>query len=135
MLACAGSLVLPALQANAQVEGSGWTSYSPTFNVQQVGCGSVNNLTFTLSCSSSSGEQRAERRYVTYTSGTRQFEGSFRITSMGGSRISLKQTFGSGGPFFLLAVERGGRLYSVEGGATVATGATVGPVIAVLISL
>ena len=79
-LALAGSLVLPAVSANAQVEGSGWTSYSPSFTVQQVGCGSVSNLTFTLSCSSASGEQRAERRYVTYTSGTRQFVWRLPIT-------------------------------------------------------
>lgn len=130
-LAVAGSLMLPAIPANAQVEGGGWTPWSPSFKVQQVGCGSVNDLTFTLSCSSGSGQQRAERRYDTYSSGTHQFEGSFRITSMGGSRISLKQTFGESGPFFLLAVERGGRLYSVEGGATIATGATVGTTVRV----
>ena len=63
-------------------------------------------------------EQRAERRYDTYSSGTRQFEGYFKITSMGGSRISLKQTFKTTGPFFLLAVEKGGRLYAVHGGNT-----------------
>jgi hypothetical protein len=131
VLAFAGSLVLPTMTANAQVEGSGWSSYSPSFSVQERGCGSVSNLTFTLSCSTASGDQRAERRYTTYSSGTRQFEGSFRITSMGGSRISLKQTFGDGGPYFLLAVERGGRLYSVEGGQTVASGATVGATVRV----
>ncbi|TCO55059.1 hypothetical protein [Actinocrispum wychmicini] len=130
-LALAGGLLLPALPANAQVEGGGWTPWSPSFKVQQVGCGTVDDLTFKLSCSSGSGEQRAERRYTTYSTGTHQFEGSFRITSMGGSRISLKQTFGASGPFFLLAVERGGRLYSVEGGATIATGATVGTTVRV----
>lgn len=66
---------------------------------------------------------------MTYTGGTRQFEGSFRITSMGGSRISLKQTFRdapSAGPYFMLAVERGGRLYAIHGGDTLGSGATVG---------
>ena len=94
-----------------------------------AGCGQISGLTFRLTCSTGSGDQRAERRYTTYTGGTHQFEGSFKITSMGGSRISLKQTFrdGSGaGPFFLLAVEKGGRLYAVHGGETIATGATVG---------
>jgi hypothetical protein len=94
--------------------------------VQERGCGDVNDLTFTLTCTTSSGDQRAERRYATYSSGTRQFEGTFRITSMGGSRISLKQTFGPSGPYFLLAAEKGGRLYSVDGGTTIASGATVG---------
>jgi hypothetical protein len=128
VLALAGSLAFSALPANAQVEGSGWRTWSPGFSTQQRGCGTVSGLTFKLSCSTASGDQRAERRYDTYSSGTHQFEGSFKITSMGGSRISLKQTFGGddGGPFFLLAVERGGRLYSVEGGATIASGATVG---------
>jgi hypothetical protein len=132
-LTVAAALTLAsALPATAEVEPGGWTSYSPTFSVQERGCGDVNNLTFTLTCSTASGDQRAERRYATYSSGTRQFEGYFKITSQTGSRISLKQTFhGDEGPFFLLAVERGGRLYSVEGGATIASGATVGTTVRV----
>lgn len=128
-----GLLLGFAAPAFADVQPLAWTSYSPSFKVQQEGCGNVNGLTFSLSCSKSgSGYDRAERRYVTYNSGQRKFEGSFRITSMGGSRISLKQTFhDSVGPFFLLAVENGGRLYSVEGGATVASGATVGTTVKV----
>ena len=132
-LAIVGTLVLTsAPSAQAEVEPGGWTSYSPSFNVQERGCGNVNNLTFTLTCSTASGDQRAERRYVTYTSGTRQFEGSFRVVSMGGTRISLKQTFQDPtGPFFMLAVERGGRLYAVHGGSTIASGATVGATVRV----
>jgi len=125
--ACALSLAAP--MAFAQVGTGPWTSYSPSFNVQQKGCGTVSGSTFKLSCSTNSGEQRAERRYVTHGSGTWQFEGTFKITSQSGSRISLKQTFKdspSAGPYFLLAVEKGGRLYAVEGGATIASGATVG---------
>ena len=121
-----GLLAVPS--ASAEVEPGGWISYSPTFTVQQRGCGVVSNLNFRLTCTTASGDQRAERRYANYSSGSRQFEGFFRISSMGGSRISLKQTFNDSipGPYFLLAVERGGRLYSVEGGATIASGATVG---------
>ncbi len=129
LLAVAAGLAIAAPAADAQVGTGPWTSDSPSFNTQQKGCGVASGLTFQLTCSSSSGEQRAERRYVTYTGGTHQFEGSFKITSMGGSRISLKQTFrdGSGaGPYFLLAVEKGGRMYAVEGGATLGSGATVG---------
>ncbi|MEV3860981.1 hypothetical protein AB0J38_42560 [Streptomyces sp. NPDC050095] len=129
-------LLMAAPYAHAEVEPGGWTSDSPTYTTQERGCGDVNGLTFTLSCSDGSGEQRAERRYATYTGGTHQFEGYFKINSMGGSRLSLKQTFrdtsGNQGPFFLLAVERGGRLYSVEGGATVDSGAaTVGATVRV----
>jgi hypothetical protein len=120
--------------AQAEVEPGGWTSISPSFTVQQRGCGTVSDLTFRLSCSTASGDQRAERRYVTYTGGTQQFEGYFRITSLGGTRISLKQTFRDGsspGPYFMLAVERGGRLYAVHGGDTIGSGATVGTTVRV----
>jgi hypothetical protein len=121
-----GVLVTPVPAVADPVESGPWTSYSPGFKLQQKGCGSISDLTFKLSCSDSSGEQRAERRYDTYSSGTRQFEGTFRIVSQGGSRICLKQTFKTTGPFFMLAVEKGGRLYSVDGGTTIASNATVG---------
>ncbi len=51
---------------------------------------------------------------------------------MTGSRISLKQTFNesASGPFFMLAVENGGRLYRV-GAGTIASGATVGTTVRV----
>jgi hypothetical protein len=133
VVASAALTLAAAPAASAEVEPGGWTSYSPGFSVQERGCGDVNNLTFTLTCSTASGDQRAERRYTTYTGGSRQFEGYFRITSQTGTRISLKQTFhetGSG-PFFMLAVERGGRLYAVHGGTTLATGATVGTTVRV----
>jgi hypothetical protein len=129
---CGLFLAMP--NAHAEVEPGGWTSVSPSFKVQEKGCGQVDDLTFKLTCSNSSGEQRAERRYTTYTGGTHQFEGYFKITSQGGSRISLKQTFRDGdnaGPYFLLAVEKGGRLYAVESGDTVASGATVGTTVRV----
>lgn len=47
---------------------------------------------------------------------------------MSGNRISLAQTFhGTVGPWFIMGVEQGGRLYNVEGGKTIADGvATVG---------
>ncbi|MEV4115988.1 hypothetical protein [Nonomuraea sp. NPDC049695] len=132
MSALAVGLLLPALPVSADpVESGPWTEYSPTFTVQERGCGDVSDLTFRLTCSTDSGDQRAERRYATYSSGTRQFEGYFKITSLPGTRISLKQTFKTTGPFFMLAVERGGRLYSVHGGDTIATGATIGTTVRV----
>src|SRR5262245_55121048 len=91
-LVCLVSLTAPSLYA--QVGGGNWTEVFPTFAVQERGCGVVNGLVFTLTCSNNTADNRAERRYATYGPGpARQFEGSFRITSMGGSRISLKQTF------------------------------------------
>ncbi|WP_052852854.1 hypothetical protein [Streptomyces avicenniae] len=122
-----------AAPASAEVEPGGWTSISPTFTVQERGCGQVDNLTFRLTCSTASGDQRAERRYATYTGGTRQFEGYFRIASMSGTRISLKQTFheSGSGPYFMLAGERGGRLYAVHGGTTLSNAGTVGATVRV----
>src|SRR3954467_11977736 len=108
--ALAGMGLIGAPSAQAQVESGNWISYSPSYNVQERGCGVANGLTFQLTCSTASGDQRAERRYANYSGGAaRQFEGTFRISSLAGTRISLKQTFSDSepGPFFMLAVERG----------------------------
>src|SRR5260370_42007429 len=118
-------LVVMATNANAQVEPGPWKPDNPTFTVQQKGCGQVSDLTFKLTCSDGSGEQRAERRYATYSSGTHQVEGYFKITSLGGSPLCRKQTFNRG-PFFLPAPERGDRLDSVHGGRQNATGGPAG---------
>jgi hypothetical protein len=129
LAAVATGLAIFTPVADAQVGTGPWISDSPGYSEQERGCGDVSGLTFKLTCSTASGDQRAERRYTTYSGGTHQFEGSFKITSMTGSRISLKQTFRDGssaGPYFLLAVEKGGRMYAVEGGATLGSGATVG---------
>ncbi|MEU9338249.1 hypothetical protein AB0D49_34725 [Streptomyces sp. NPDC048290] len=128
LAAIGGSSLLVAPPALAEVEPGGWTSVSPTFTEQERGCGQIDGLTFRLTCSTASGDQRAERRYATYTGGTRQFEGYFRITSLSGTRISLKQTFheSGSGPYFMLAAERGGRLYAVHGGTTLSNAGTVG---------
>jgi hypothetical protein len=124
-LAVVCSLVVMATNANAQVEPGPWKPDNPTFTVQQKGCGQVSDLTFKLTCSDGSGEQRAERRYATYSSGTHQFEGYFKITSIGGSRICLSRP-SIRVPSSCSPSSRGGRLYSVHGGGTIATGATVG---------
>lgn len=127
--ALAGMGVVGAPSAQAQVESGSWISYSPSYTLQERGCGTASGLTFKLTCSTASGDQRAERRYANYSgSAARQFEGTFKVTSLAGTRISLKQTFNDSepGPYYMLAVERGGRLYAVEGGTTIASGATVG---------
>lgn len=123
---CGLAVLTPS--AFAQVEPGGWISESPSYTVQERGCGVASGLTFKLTCSTNSGDQRAERRYATYSGGSHQFEGSFKVSSLAGTRISVKQTFSesASGPFFMLAVENGGRMYAVEGGQTLASGATVG---------
>jgi len=129
LCAILSGLVLPSTpMASAKTSAGSWIPYSPSFTVQQEGCGKVSGLTFQLTCSTpghGSGYQRAERRYATYA-GNHKFQGTFTISSLSGDRISLKQTFGSG-PYFLLAVAHDGSLYSVEGGKTVAPAGTALP--------
>lgn len=104
--------------AQAQV-GSGWTSYSPSHTVQTVGSGSISGSTFSISSTSTTTEQRAEWRYSTVTSGQSQFQGTVKVNSLGGDRISLCQCFKTTGPCSLCAIKKPGTLYQVEGGATI----------------
>jgi hypothetical protein len=116
-----------ALSAHAQV-GSGWTSYSPSKHVQQVGNVSYSSSggveTFKINGSDSSSEQRAEERVEDdFSSGQRQFEGQLKVVSLGGTGISLKQTFQTNnGAFLMVAVKSGGTLYDVHSGTTLASG-------------
>lgn len=113
--------------------GSGWTETSPDFKIQECAGGSVNGNTFTLPKSPngstsgsgcSNGHLRAEHRFTNdYSSGAHQFGGVFKITSLTGDRIALKQTFnGDDGPYFIMGIKSTGDIYNVEGGATIATG-------------
>ncbi len=101
----------------AQV-GSGWTSTSVSSKTQiSSGC-SVSGSTYRID----GGSGRAERRYATLTSGSRQFQGTFRVTSLGGDRVSVFQTFSeSNGPKQMGAIKKPGSLYEVHGGATLAS--------------
>ncbi len=111
--------------SHAQV-GSGWTQYTPTMRLQRSG-----DVTYAVSngvetfriTSSSTGEQRVEQRIVNeFSSGTNQFEGTFRVVSLGGTGISLKQTFQpESGAFLMVAVRNNGELYEVGGGVTLAS--------------
>lgn len=128
------------------VETGPWVEDKPTFALHQCAGGKVNGDTFVLPKSPNgsttgpgcgNGHLRAERRYNdNYSSGVHQFSGEFKINSMSGKRICLKQTFkgsghGDGGPYFLLAVDEGGDLYKV-GGTPIAKGvATVGTTVQV----
>jgi hypothetical protein len=110
-----------SLKAQGQLANGPWSSWSPTYNIQEVGSGDVNGSNFTITSTSTSTEQRAERRYQTFSTGSRQFEGYVRVNSLGGDRISVKQTFQDGvGPWNIIAVKKPGSLYEVEGGATLA---------------
>lgn len=106
--------------AEAQVATGPWSSWNPSFNTQTAGCGSISGSTFSLSCSTASGEQRAERRYETFSTGTKQFQGTVRVNSLGGDRVSLQQTFASDA-WSMIAVKKPGSLYQVRGGQTLAS--------------
>lgn len=139
-----GKTVLLALSAataalaGSPLESGNWVEDSPGFALHQCAGGSVDGNTYnipeqpngdTSGSGCSNGHLRAERRYNNdYSSGVIQFGGEFTINSMSGSRISIKQTFnGATGPYFIMAVEQGGRLYSVEGGVTISEDvATIG---------
>jgi hypothetical protein len=104
-----------SLTARAQI-GSGWTSTSVSYTTQvSSGC-SVSGTTFTID----SGSGRAERRYATLTSGSRQFQGTFKVTSLGGNRVCVWQTFSeANGPWQMGAVDKSAsKIYEVEGGNT-----------------
>ena len=106
-----------SVTAHAQV-GSGWTSESLSFSTQvSSGC-SISGSTFILD----GGSGRAERRYPTLTSGSRQFEGTFKVNSLGGDRVAVFQTFSQdNGPWQIGAIKKPGTLYEVGGGATLAS--------------
>ena len=120
------------------VESGDWVPYTPGSDIQECEGGVVDGDNFFIPTSPeggstsgacSNGHLRAEQRFTDdYTTGVKQFGGIFTINAMTGTRISIKQTFnGDTGPYFILAVETGGTLYSVEGGAVLQTDvATVG---------
>jgi hypothetical protein len=106
------------LTAHAQV-GSGWTSTSVAYKTQiSSGC-SISGNTYKVGSGSTG---RAERRYDTLTSGSRQFQGTFVVNSLGGDRLCVFQTFSdANGPFQMGGVKKPGSLYEVSGGATLAS--------------
>ncbi|KIN09050.1 hypothetical protein OIDMADRAFT_48885 [Oidiodendron maius Zn] len=127
------AIVAATLALAGSPAGSGkWTEVSPSFRVQECAGGKASGDTFTLPKSPngstsgagcSNGHLRAERRYVNdYTSGVHQFGGEFKITSLTGTHISLKQTHGVDITYFMLAVKSNGDIYSIGDGKTIASG-------------
>ncbi|GFP59690.1 hypothetical protein TASIC1_0014011200 [Trichoderma asperellum] len=119
--------------AATPLESGNWVAFTPGFQLQTCAGGSASGNTFSIPTSPngstsgsgcSNGHLRAENRYTDdYTSGVHQFAGTFKINSFGGNRVAIKQTFnGSTGPYFILGVQSDGTLYSVEGGAVLASG-------------
>jgi hypothetical protein len=128
----------PLASSGGPVGSGPWTADSPSFDLQECAGGAADADTFTLPSTPGSGgnsgacgnnKPRAERRYSNYaeggedySTGTRQFGGTFTINSMSGTNICLKQTFnGNSGPYFMLAVNSSGDLY-VVGRETIAYG-------------
>lgn len=103
----------------AQVGGAGWTATSAPARTPEVspGC-SIEGLTFRIV----SGTGYAGYRYAALSTGERQFEGSVRVNSLDGDRVSLKLT-GSTLPQSKnkIAVRKPGSLYEATTGATLAS--------------
>ncbi|KAM3562248.1 hypothetical protein MY1884_001948 [Beauveria asiatica] len=109
--------------AGSPVENGNWIEEHPGFNTQQCEGGQVSGDTFSIPKKPNGHGGGSAPIQQRYSSGTHQFGGVFKINSMSGNRISIKQTFnGNSGPYFIMGVEQGGRLYSVEGGKTIAEG-------------
>lgn len=104
--------------AKAQV-GSGWSSWSPSYSEQEKGTGNCNGSTFTITSTSTSTEQRAERRYSSFSSGVKQFQGTFKVNSLGGDGICVQQTFRDGvGAYSMIVVRKGGVIKEHGSGQT-----------------
>jgi hypothetical protein len=128
------AIVTPIALAADPIGGGNWKRVYPSSSIQECAGGNVNGASFELpskpngstsGSGCSNGHLRAEERLKNdYSSGVHQFGGKFKITSFGGDRVSLKQTFNGndGGPWFMMAVEQSGRLYNVEDQETIAEG-------------
>ena len=110
--------------------GTGWTPYEPTLRLQLRGCSDYSSADgveqFHITCGDTAGDNRAEQRVEDdYSSGSRQFEGEFRVVSMPGTGISVKQTFqAQNGAFLMIAAQNGGRVYSVGNSGDLGTWTT-----------
>jgi hypothetical protein len=103
--------------AHAQI-GSGWTSTSVSYTTQ-VSSGCYNSGGYFRI---DGGSGRSERRYTTLTSGSRQFQGTFVMDTLGGDRVACFQTFSQvNGPKQMGAIKKPGTLYEVQGGATLSS--------------
>ncbi|KAG9497937.1 hypothetical protein J7337_010813 [Fusarium musae] len=122
--------------------GGRWKKVNPSLKPQQCAGGQIKGDVFhlppkangqTIGSGCHNGHLRAEYGSKDhYTSGVHQFTGKFTINSFGGDRISLKQTIGYKGAWFMLAADHSGDLYGVGGRGTIAKGvAKVGATVTV----
>jgi hypothetical protein len=115
-----------SLTAHAQI-GSGWTSYTPSMELQESGDVSHSSSggveTFTINGNTTSSAQRCEQRAEDdFTSGTRQFEGTVKVVSMTGTNISVQQDkAANGGTWSMIAAAHNGTLFVVNPGTTIAS--------------
>src|SRR5882757_3352168 len=114
------------LSAHAQI-GSGWTSTTETYVIQtSSGCTATPNSTGGGTFTVPSGKGRAEFRFQNLsTTTTEQFQGDFTANSLGGDRVTCKQTFGPAPstPWNIIDVSKanGGEFLEIEGGIHLAS--------------
>ncbi|KAF5694164.1 hypothetical protein FDENT_1469 [Fusarium denticulatum] len=136
------AILVPMALAATPLGGGRWKKVNPSLNPQQCAGGQIKGDSFhlppkangrTVGSGCHNGHLRAEYSSRDhYTSGVHQFTGKFTINSFGGDRISLKQTIGNKGAWFMLAASRSGDLYGVGGKGIIAEGvAKVGATVTV----
>ncbi|KAF4434944.1 hypothetical protein FACUT_7604 [Fusarium acutatum] len=136
------AILVPMALAAAPLGGGRWKKVNPSLNPQQCAGGQIKGDSFHLPPKANgqsvgsgchNGHLRAEYGSKDhYTSGVHQFTGKFTINSFGGNRISLKQTIGNKGAWFMLAANHSGDLYGVGGRGIIAEGvAKVGATVTV----
>ncbi|KAI7760047.1 hypothetical protein LZL87_012418 [Fusarium oxysporum] len=132
----------PLALAASPLGGGKWNKVKPHLNPQQCAGGKINGDVFYLPPKANgykvgsgcrNGHLRAEFGSKDhYTTGVHQFTGKFTINSFKGDRISLKQTIGNKGAWFMLAADNNGNLYGVGGRGVIAEGvAKVGATVTV----
>ncbi|CAG7560646.1 unnamed protein product [Fusarium equiseti] len=136
------TIFAPLAFAASPLGGGKWKKVEPVLSPQQCAGSSIKGDVFHLPSKANgskvgsgcrNGHLRAEfGRKDHYTTGVHQFSGKFTIHSFKGDRISLKQTIGEKGAWFMLATDKNGNLYGVGGRGVIAEGvAKVGATVTV----
>ncbi|KAM0078363.1 hypothetical protein ACKRZS_009079 [Fusarium odoratissimum] len=136
------AFLVPLALAATPLGGRRWKKVVPSLNPQHCAGGQIKGDSFHLppkangqKVGSGCGNGHLRAEYSSedhYNSGVHQFTGKFSINSFKGDRISLKQTLGNKGAWFMLAANKSGNLYGVGGRGMIAQGvAKVGATVTV----
>ncbi|KAL4726668.1 hypothetical protein ACLX1H_005556 [Fusarium chlamydosporum] len=126
------AISVPLALATSPLGGGKWKKVMPQLNPQQCAGGQIKDDVMYLPPKANSSKTGSGCRNGHlgaefdskdhYTTGVHQFTGKFTIESFKGDRISLKQTIGNKGAWFMLAADHNGNLYVVGGRGLIAEG-------------